>query len=151
MIAMYGMPVENLEMEKKRLCAICHAKHDIICREYSFEPLDMAQLTAPPDEFAQIIEAYSYDLGSAEYAGFSVGLIAAYDFSLLTKHLYSADISPENIPIMRAYVLNTMPCLTYSKKMLERITLGAILCFNEYAHAKRYDFALALRMYRLLQ
>lgn len=82
----------------------------------------MAQLTAPSDEITQIIEAYSHDLGSVKYAGFSVGFIAAYDFSLLTKYLYSIDISPEHIAIMHAYVLNTMLCLTYSKEMLERIT-----------------------------
>ena len=140
MMAMHGVSLQDVAASKKSLCAICSAKHNEICEAYGFESLELAHMAVPTEELLQIIDAHSHDLGDIEYAGFRVGTIAAFDFSLLTKHLYSADISPEHRELMRALVLNTMLSLAYAREVIQGNTPNTVLCFNEYAACQAVRF-----------
>lgn len=140
MMAMHEVSLEDVPMRKKSLCAICCAKHDEICTAYGFEPLNLSQIAIPADEIAKKSDAESHDLGSVKYAGFSVGTMAAYDFSLSTKQLYSPEVSPDHLELMRAFVHNTMQSLAYARGIIQLYMPAVILCFNEYAACQAVRF-----------
>lgn len=140
MMAMHEVSLEDVPMRKKSLCAICCAKHDEICTAYGFEPLNLSQIAIPADEIAKKSDAESHDLSSVKYAGFSVGTMAAYDFSLSTKQLYSPEVSPDHLELMRALVHNTMQSLAYARGIIQVYMPAAILCFNEYAACQAVRF-----------
>lgn len=134
MMGMYNVPIADIAASKKKLCAICKAKLDEVCREYDFLPLPISSLALElPQSVVSLINEQHTDLGGLVYEGFPLGQMAAYDFSLATKHVYSVGLAPEYQKLMRACLENTLRCLAFGKAVMEKYSPNCVLTFNEYA------------------
>ncbi len=134
MMNMHRIPYADVENARKIVCPICRKKLQEVCDEYNFIPLDLKGYTSDFDPaIVSALADESSDLLELEHKDLPIGTLAAYDFSLATKYIYSAQTPIDMRFIMETYIKNTSTAIDIAVKLFEEFKPASVLIFNEYS------------------